>query len=162
MKHSFLLTVLFAALIFSACSSGKEAAEEMAPSPYLGSWVMEGSNNGAMSIMGSGDASIEQGDIMTAINRFQNTDSGKYLSRLNNDATFTMNDDGTVTLNVSADWTGKGTGSRKAPDKTVASSIVFAVDGMQGNTVTLRKVSMMQDGMAVDNDRELTLSLVKQ
>ena len=162
MKRSILLTFLFASLAISACSSGKEAVEDAAPNPYLGSWVMEGSNNGAISMMGSGDASIEQGDIMTAINRFQNTDSGRYLSRLNNDATYTMNEDGTVTLNVTADWTGKGTGSRKPADKTVASTIVFAVDGMQGNTVTLRQVSMMQDGMAVDNDRALTLTLVKQ
>lgn len=93
---------------------------------------------------------LDQGNFMTAINRFQNTDRSKYNSRLSNTATYEFNGSDQLILNVMADWTGKGTGARRAEDKSVSSSIVFAVEDM-GDSIKLTKVSMSQSNSGTDN-----------
>lgn len=163
MKHIATTCLLLLALVYVGCSSSKDAAQEAAPNPYHGAWVMDGSANGALQLMSSGDAVLEQGDILAAINRHQNTDRAKYRTRLVKEATYKLDSPEQLTLNVMADWTGKGTGSRRAEDKSVASTIVFSVIHM-GDTMKLTKVSMTQSGSGTDNtnaDEELVLTLNK-
>ncbi len=163
MKHIATTCLLFLALIYVGCSSSKDAVEEAVPNPMLGAWVMDGSTTGALQLMASGDATLEQGDILAAINRHQNTDRAKYRTRLVKEATYEVNGPDRLTLNVMADWTGKGTGARRAEDKSVASSIVFSVSTM-GDTIKLTKISMTQSGSGTDNtnaDEELSFSLKK-
>lgn len=166
----YLATTCFVALMIVAmgCSSSKESGDasgEMA-APMAGSWTMADSQTGGIQFMGGGEAKIDQGAIMTAINRFQNTDRARYITRLSDTATYSYDAGANqLTLNVTADWTGKGTGSSKAPSKNVSSAIVFAVDSMEGNMMTLRKVSMSQGGSDTDNTNsgeDLMLSLMKK
>ena len=167
MKYLVTNCLIVFALLAAGCSSSKNSSEMEAapPAPVIGSWAMADNANGAINFMAGGDATIDQGSIMTAINRFQNTDRANYNTRLTNTATYSY-DAGSnqLTLNVMADWTGKGTGARRAADKSVSSAIVFAIESMEGNTVTLRKVSMSQSGSGTDNtnaDETLTLMLAK-
>ncbi len=166
MKHLATICLAFFLLLSVGCSSSKDAAKDAAmdmASPLLGSWGMEGASASAVQFMSSGDVMIEQGDVLTAINRHQNTDRAKYISRLVKEASYEMNDAGQLVLNVMADWTGKGTGARKAEDKSVASSIVFSVQEM-GDMVKLTKVNMTQSGSGTDNtnsDEDLSFTLKK-
>ena len=164
MKH-FATTCLAMLLLMSmGCSSSKESSSDVVDSPLAGSWAMEGGSS-AMEIQFSpgGEATIAQGAVLTAINRFQNTDRAKYISRLVKTATYDYNGSDQLTLNVMADWTGKGTGARRAEDKSVASAIVFSVQEM-GDTIKLTKLNMTQSGSGTDNtnaSEELSFTLKK-
>ena len=66
-------------------------------------------------------------------------------------------------LNVTANWIGKGTGARRAEDKTVSSSIVFSVEEME-DTIKLTKINMSQSGSGTENtnaDEQLAFTLKK-
>ena len=154
--------VFFLLLTAIGCSSSKDTATE-SNNPMVGAWAMEGNSSTVVQFMSSGDAMIEQGDMLAAINRVQNTNRAKYRTRLLKEATYEFNGSDQMTLNVMADWTGKGTGATKAEDKSVASTIDFSVQDM-GDTIKLTKISMTQSGSGTDNtnaDEELTFSLKK-
>jgi hypothetical protein len=163
MKHlATSCLVFFLLLTAMGCSSSKKAAEE-AVNPMLGAWALEGTSTSVVQFMSSGDLMLEQGDMLAAINRFQNTNRAKYRTRLLKEASYEFNGTDQLTLNVMADWTGKGTGATKAEDKSVASAIVFAVEDM-GDMLKLTKVNMTQSGSGTDNtnsDEELSFSLKK-
>lgn len=142
--------VLFLFLAVGCNSSKKTKAMEEAPSPLLGSWVVQGKSSPVVEVMSASDIMIPAGEVYTAINRFQNTARAKYNTRLANKATYEFNGSDQLTLNVMADWSGKGTGSRRAEDKSVASSIVFSVQEM-GDSIKLTKVSMSQSNSGTDN-----------
>ena len=154
--------VFFLLLTAIGCSSSKNASSE-SNNAMVGAWAMEGNSSTVVQFMSSGDAMLEQGDMLAAINRVQNTNRAKYRTRLIKEATYEFNGSDQMTLNVMADWTGKGTGATKAEDKSVASTIVFSVQDM-GDTIKLTKISMTQSGSGTDNtnaDEELTFSLKK-
>lgn len=165
MKHLVTSSLIVFALLIAGCSSSKKSASiPEVTVPVVGAWTMQDGNGGALQFMSNGEFTLEQGDILAAINRFQNTDRARYISRLIKNGTYEFNGPDKITLNVMADWTGKGTGSRRAEDKSVASMIVFAVEDLGGDTVTLRKVSMTQNGSGTDNmnsDEALSFSLMR-
>ncbi len=150
MKQFVTTCIVFLLLLSSGCSSSKSASEATTNSPVVGSWAIEGSDAQVLQLSPSGDAIIDQGNFMTAINRLQNTDRSKYNSRLSNTATYEFNGTDQLILNVMADWTGKGTGARRAEDKSVSSAIVFSVEDM-GDMIKLTKVSLSQSNSGTDN-----------
>ncbi len=151
MKQLVTTCIVFLLLLSSGCSSSKKTASEaMTNSPVVGSWAIEGSDSQVLQLSPSGDAIIDQGNFMTAINRLQNTDRSQYNSRLSNAATYEFNGTDELILNVVGNWTGKGTGARRAADKSVSSTIVFSVEDM-GDMIKLTKVSMSQSNSGTDN-----------
>ena len=168
MRSLVTTCILTLSVLAIGCSSSKntsEAGDMAGTAAMAGAWKLDDNSTGSIHFMAGGEVMLEQGSIMTAINRFQNTSRAKYNTRLSDQATYSYDmDTNQLTLNVMADWTGKGVGSRKAADQSVASTIVFAIDAMEGNMMKLRKVSMSQAGTDTDNtnaDENLMLTLVK-
>ena len=163
MKHLATSCLVFFLLLTAiGCSSSKKASSE-AENPMVGAWALEGTSATVVHFMSSGDLMLEQSDMFAAINRVQNTDRAKYRTRLLKEATYEFNGSDQLTMNVMADWSGKGTGARKAQDKSVASTIVFSVQDM-GDMIKLTKISMTQSGSGTDNtnsDEDLSFSLKK-
>ena len=167
MKTIASITFALFILVFSGCSSSKSpsdtaaAVEDAMQSPVAGTWAVDGGSD-AIHFMDSGDVMLEQGDILAAINRFQNTERARYISRLQKEASYEWNDASELILHVTADWTGKGTGARRPEDKQVDSRIVFDIESMDENTVTLRKKSMTQNGEEKHADEELAFKLMRK
>lgn len=153
MKQLATSCLVFILLLSAGCSSANKTASEVTNNPLVGAWAMEGESASAIMFTPGGDVTLDQGGIFTAINRFQNTNRASYNTRLVNTATYEYNGSDQLILNVMADWTGKGAGSRRAEDKSVASSIVFSVEDM-GEMVKLTKVSMTQSGSGTDNTND--------
>jgi hypothetical protein len=168
MKYLAFTSLLVLIVSLAGCSSSKESTDSMdsdTPPWVVGAWVPSDGSSGSFQFLANGDFLLEQGDLLASINRFQNTDRVRYLSRLVHTGTYEYDDAGQLTLHVMADWTGKGTGARRAPDKSVSSSIVFDIEGMDGGTLTLQKVSMNQSGSDADDmnsDEALSFSLKRQ
>ncbi|MEZ4699275.1 MAG: hypothetical protein R2834_03010 [Rhodothermales bacterium] len=164
MKSIIYSVLLLLFVVGAGCGSSKKVADQAstAASPYFGTWALDGSPNSTIQFLASGDVVISQGDLMTNLNRFQNTSRTRYMTRLKNEGSFTIAGD-QLTLHVMADWTGRGTGATRAADKSVESTIVFAIKDVSPGGFTLEKVSMSQpDGGNMNADEALSLKLVKK
>ena len=113
--------------------------------------------------MPSGEVKFDQGEMLTSLNRFQNTQRARYTSRLQRTGRYERAEDSELVLYVVADWTGKGTGARRPRGKQVESRIVFNMEWSEENTLTLRKKSMSQAGSEtnIHEDEDLIFTLIQ-
>ena len=150
------------------CSSSKNADSgsmpemEAMPNPVAGTWATANASD-TIHFMDGGEVMFEQGDILASINRFQNTERSKYISRLQKKGMYEWTNEKELVLTVMADWTGKGTGARRPADKTVESHIAFMVESMDDSQITLKKTNLTQGDQAnLHADEDLTLTLMRK
>ena len=140
-----------------------EPEEVRVQHPVLGVWGLE-QHPDIILFLSSGEVKFEQGEILAAINRFQNTQRTRYTSRLQRTGRYEIIEPSELILYVTADWTGKGTGARRPTEKQVESRIVFDMQTLEGNVLTLRKKNMTQEGNEtnLNEEEELVFTLIQK
>ena len=150
-------------LLLAGCASSKPTeapTEESIINPILGSWEHIDSGN-TIHFLSTGTVTIEPGDLLAAINRFQNTQRNRYTSHLLNSGRYEISSENELTLYVTADWTGKGRGARRPQEKRVTSSIIFELEQGDHSTLVLKKKNLLQEGEeSLNSEEELHFSLI--
>ena len=161
MRASVLLIII---LLVTGCSSSDKAAlpieeKEPTPNPILGSWTLDNSD-AVIHFLSTGRVTIEPGDILATINRFQNTERHRYTSNLLSAGRYEVLNEKEIVLYIVADWTGKGTGARRPTSKRVESVILFDFEVKANSTLFLQKKSLTQgESNELINSEELQLTL---
>ena len=149
-------------MLMIGCSSSDKVVstiDEPASAPLVGAWA-DSESGETIYFLSTGKVTIETGIILDTINRFQNTQRSRYTSRLLNTGTYIVSENGELTLFLTADWTGKGTGARRPANKRVKSTITFEFVMTNDLTLTLRKKHMTQGSEENKNsDEELLFTL---
>ncbi len=166
MTRFIVLAGLGLALIGAGCAStAPDAASNVhAPpeSPMTGRWVPGDSLTGAVVFLPSGLLVFEQGTLLASINRLQNTERRRYISRLRESGRYEVTADDTLVLHVTADWTGKGAGARRPADRLVESRIVFDIVSLDDERIQLEKNEVVRgEAGNLNAGDELTLVLVR-
>ncbi|MBX2820219.1 MAG: hypothetical protein KTR29_11080 [Rhodothermaceae bacterium] len=143
MRATLILLVLLFAVGCSTSKKIKPPTEELSVNPILGSWTEEESGD-TIQFLSNGTFLIESGNVLAAINRFQNTERNRYTSRLLTMGRYEYLPDDELALHVTADWTGKGTGARRPADRRVESIITFTIESVGDSSLVLRHKSMTQ------------------
>ena len=148
--------------LMMGCSSSEDtiiSTPDTAPNPIIGTWALQGTED-TIHFLSTGKFIIEPGDILYALNRFQNTQRTRYTSRLLNTGNYEINKQNELILLITADWTGKGTGARRPTNKRVESKIIFDYIPESDSTLTLRKKMLTQGTQTNQNsDEEFELRL---